>query len=118
MLAMVVISSAIYAIVHFFSRPQSAGAAVTAFAALIAAGAGLILLPNLPLIKIQLYSQAINGVAIAPVLIFMLLLVNKKELMGEFVNSKLYNAVAWGLTGVMGTLSVPFIWDTLKQLRH
>jgi Mn2+/Fe2+ NRAMP family transporter len=85
---------------------------------LIAAGAGLILLPNLPLIKIQLYSQAINGVAIAPVLIFMLLLVNKKELMGEFVNSKLYNAVAWGLTGVMGMLSVPFIWDTLKQLRH
>src|SRR5205809_1253256 len=85
---------------------------------LIAAGAGLILLPNLPLIKIQLYSQAINGVAIAPVLIFMLLLVNKKELMGDFVNSKLYNAVAWGLTGVMGMLSVPFIWDTLKQLRH
>jgi len=85
---------------------------------LIAAGAGLILLPNLPLIKIQLYSQAINGVAIAPVLIFMLLLVNKKELMGEFVNSKLYNAVAWGLTGVMCVLSVPFIWDTLKQLHH
>src|SRR5713101_3516614 len=45
---------------------------------LIVAGAGVILLPRLPLIKIQLYSQALNGVAIAPVLIFMLLLVNKK----------------------------------------
>ena len=85
---------------------------------LIAAGAGLILLPNLPLIKIQLYSQAINGVAIAPVLIFMLLLVNKKELMGEYVNSKLYNVVAWGLTAVMMVLSVPFIWDTVRQIRH
>src|SRR5207302_8216381 len=46
------------------------------YTGLIVAGAGLILLPRLPLIKIQLYSQALNGVAIAPVLIFMLMLVN------------------------------------------
>ena len=75
-------------------------------------------LPRLPLIKIQLYSQALNGVAIAPVLIFMLLLVNKKDLMGEYVNSKTYNVVAWGLTAVMIVLSVPFVWDTVKQLLH
>ena len=85
---------------------------------LIAAGAGLILLPRLPLIKIQLYSQALNGVAIAPVLIFMLLLVNKKELMGEYVNSKLYNTLAWGLTIVMVILSVPFVWDTVRHILH
>jgi Mn2+/Fe2+ NRAMP family transporter len=85
---------------------------------LIAAGGGLILLPRLPLIKIQLYSQALNGVAIAPVLIFMLLLVNKKDLMGEYVNSRTYNIVAWGLTAVMVILSVPFVWDTVKQLVH
>src|SRR6266581_2622159 len=85
---------------------------------LIAAGAGLILMPRLPLIKIQLYSQALNGVAIAPVLIFMLLLVNKKELMGEYVNSKLYNTVAWGLTIVMVILSVPFVWETVRQILH
>ena len=85
---------------------------------LIAAGAGLILMPRLPLIKIQLYSQALNGVAIAPVLIFMLLLVNKKDLMGEYVNSRLYNIVAWGLTAVMVVLSVPFVWDTVRQLLH
>src|SRR2546427_4946726 len=83
---------------------------------LIAAGAGLILLPRLPLIKIQLYSQALNGVAIAPVLIFMLLLVHKKELMGEYVNSKLYNSLAWGLTIVMVILSVPFVWDTVRHI--
>jgi NRAMP (natural resistance-associated macrophage protein)-like metal ion transporter len=85
---------------------------------LIAAGAGLILLPRLPLIKIQLYSQAVNGVAIAPVLIFMLLLVNKKELMGEYINSRLYNIAAWSLTVVMTILSVPFVWDTLRQILH
>jgi NRAMP (natural resistance-associated macrophage protein)-like metal ion transporter len=83
---------------------------------LIAAGAGLILRPNLPLIKIQLYSQALNGVAIAPVLVFMLLLVNKKELMGEFVNSRLYNTIAWATTGIMTVLSLPLVWDTLRQI--
>jgi len=93
---------------------------------LIAAGAGLILMPQFaqqgsgssPLIKVQLYSQALNGVAIAPVLIFMLLLVNKKELMGEYVNSKLFNVVAWALTAVMIILSVPFVWDTMRQILH
>jgi Mn2+/Fe2+ NRAMP family transporter len=93
---------------------------------LIAAGAGLILMPQFsqqgsgssPLIKVQLYSQALNGVAIAPVLIFMLLLVNKKDLMGEYVNSRLFNIVAWGLTAVMIALSVPFVWDTLRQILH
>jgi NRAMP (natural resistance-associated macrophage protein)-like metal ion transporter len=88
------------------------------YTGLIAAGGGLILLPHLPLIKIQLYSQALNGVAIAPVLIFMLLLVNKKDLMGEYVNSKFYNTVAWGLTAVMVILSVPFIWDTIRHIRE
>jgi NRAMP (natural resistance-associated macrophage protein)-like metal ion transporter len=83
---------------------------------LIALGAGLILLPRLPLIKIQLYSQAFNGVAIAPVLVFMLLLVNKKDLMGEYVNSMFYNVVAWALTAVMTILSVPFVWDTIRQI--
>jgi NRAMP (natural resistance-associated macrophage protein)-like metal ion transporter len=83
---------------------------------LIAAGAGLILLPRLPLIKIQLYSQAVNGVAIAPVLIFMLLLVNKTELMGEYVNSRFYNVAAWTLTVVMTILSVPFVWETVRQI--
>src|SRR5450755_4376980 len=81
---------------------------------LIAAGAGLILLPQFarqgsgssPLIKVQLYSQALNGVAIAPVLIFMLLLVNKKELMGEYVNSRLFNIIAWTTTAIMIVLSV------------
>src|SRR5262252_5522656 len=80
------------------------------YTVLIAAGAGLILLPHLPLIKIQLYSQALNGVALAPVLIFMLLLVNKKELMGEYVNSTPQNVIAWATTVLMMVLSVPLVW--------
>ena len=88
------------------------------YTVLIAAGGGLILLPHVPLIKINLYSQAINGVALAPILIFMLLLVNKKELMGEYVNSTLYNVIAWFTTAIMTVLSVPLIWSTLQQIWH
>jgi Mn2+/Fe2+ NRAMP family transporter len=82
---------------------------------LIVAGAGVILFPNLPLVKIAILSQVVNGVAVPPVLIFMLLLVNKKELMGEYVNSRLYNVIAWGTTVIMTVLSLACIW-TLKSL--
>src|SRR5215472_8406885 len=78
---------------------------------LIAAGAGVILIPNLPLIRISILSQAINGIAIPFVLIFMLLLVNKQELMGEFVNSRLYNALSGLTAGVMILLSLAYVWS-------
>ena len=80
---------------------------------LIVAGAGVILSPNLPLVQISILSQVVNGIAIPFVLIFMLLLVNKKELMGEFVNSRLYNVIAWATTIIMMILSIAYIW-TLK----
>ena len=65
---------------------------------LIAAGAGVILIPNLPLVKISILSQVVNGVVLPFVLVFMILLVNKKELMGEYVNTPLFNVVAWATT--------------------
>ena len=80
---------------------------------LIAAGAGVILTPNLPLVQISILSQVVNGIAIPFVLIFMLLLVNKKELMGEYVNSRLYDIIAWATTVIMIILSVAYLW-TLK----
>jgi NRAMP (natural resistance-associated macrophage protein)-like metal ion transporter len=77
---------------------------------LIVAGGGVILIPNLPLVKISILSQVVNGIAVPPVLIFMLLLVNKKELMGEYVNSRVYNVVAWITTVVMTVLSIAWFW--------
>jgi NRAMP (natural resistance-associated macrophage protein)-like metal ion transporter len=77
---------------------------------LIIAGAGVILIPNLPLIKIAIWSQVINGVAVPPLLVFMLLLVNNKDLMGEYVNSRLFNVIAWSTTGIMTVLSIAWFW--------
>ncbi len=81
---------------------------------LIAAGAGVILIPNLPLVKISILSQVVNGIAVPPVLIFMLLLVNKKDLMGQYVNSRLFNVIAWVTTVVMTVMSLAWFW-TLRN---
>jgi NRAMP (natural resistance-associated macrophage protein)-like metal ion transporter len=62
---------------------------------LIAVGAGIVLLPNAPLWKILIFSQVGNGVWLPVVLIFILLLVNRRDLMGEYVNSTTFNIVAW-----------------------
>ncbi|HVO60446.1 MAG TPA: divalent metal cation transporter [Terriglobales bacterium] len=76
---------------------------------LIAAGAGVILSPKVPLVQISILSQAVNGVAIPFVLIFMLLLVNKKDLMGEFVNSRRYNILSWVIAAVLILLSLAYV---------
>jgi Mn2+/Fe2+ NRAMP family transporter len=84
------------------------------YTVLIVAGGGVILFPNLPLVKISILSQVVNGVAVPPVLVFMLLLVNKKELMGEYVNSRVYNWIAWATTIIMTLLSIAWFW-TLRS---
>ncbi len=81
---------------------------------LIAAGAGVILTPNLPLVKISVLSQVVNGAVLPFVLIFMLLLINKKELMGEYVNSRLFNVIAWGSTAIMIGLTAALVYWTLR----
>lgn len=81
---------------------------------LIVVGAGVILVPDLPLVKISVLSQVVNGMVLPFVLIFMLLLINKKELMGEYVNSALDNIIAWGTTVVMVGLTIAWFW-TLRN---
>ena len=71
------------------------------YASLIVAGGAIILIPHAPLFKILLLSQVANGVWLPIVLIFILLLVNRKDLMGEYVNSLSFNIVAWFISIAM-----------------
>ncbi len=73
---------------------------------LIGAGAAVILMPNVPLVKISILSQAVNGVVLPFVLIAMLLLINRTDLMGRHTNSRFYNVVAWATTVIVIILSV------------
>jgi NRAMP (natural resistance-associated macrophage protein)-like metal ion transporter len=77
---------------------------------LIILGAAIILYPNLPLVKISVLSQVVNGMVLPFVMIFMLLLVNKRELMGHYVNSRAFNMVAWATTAILIVLSIAYLW--------
>jgi Mn2+/Fe2+ NRAMP family transporter len=76
---------------------------------LIVAGAGALLIPNIPLANIMVLSQVVNGIMLPFVLVFMLLLTNDRELMGEHVNSRPFNLIAWITVGVMISLSIALI---------
>jgi len=84
------------------------------YTALIVAGGAVVLSPRLPLVKIAVLSQVVNGIVLPFVLIFMLLLINKKDLMGEYVNKPLFNFVAWATTVIMIVLTVAWFW-TLRS---
>jgi NRAMP (natural resistance-associated macrophage protein)-like metal ion transporter len=79
------------------------------YTALIVFGAGVLLLPRFPLFPVMVLSQVVNGVLLPFVLIFMLLLTNDRELMGEFSNSRAYNVIAWTTVAVMIGLTVALI---------
>ena len=80
------------------------------YTGLIVVGAGVILIPNVPLVQITVLSQVVNGITLPFVLIFMLLLINKKELMGNYTNSRFFNWVAWITTVVMIALTIAWFW--------
>jgi NRAMP (natural resistance-associated macrophage protein)-like metal ion transporter len=84
------------------------------YTVLLIAGGAVVLVPGLPLVKIAVLSQVVNGIVLPFVLIFMLLLINKKELMGQYVNNRWFNVVAWATTVVMIVLTVVWFW-TLRQ---
>lgn len=80
---------------------------------LIAFGAGVVLLPHIPLIKVILYSQVVNGILLPFLLIFMLILVNKKELMGEYKNSRTINIATWITSAILIVLSLAYLWTSV-----
>jgi NRAMP (natural resistance-associated macrophage protein)-like metal ion transporter len=82
---------------------------------LLAAGAAVILLPNIPLVKVAVLSQVLNGVLLPFVLIFMLLLINKAELMGVYVNTRLFNVIAWATTLIMIVLTAAMLWTSYSK---
>jgi Mn2+/Fe2+ NRAMP family transporter len=76
---------------------------------LIAIGAGVLLIPRLPLVYISILSQVFNGVVLPFVLVFMLLLTNDAELMGEYVNSRGFNIIASITVVIMIVLTIAMV---------
>jgi Mn2+/Fe2+ NRAMP family transporter len=81
------------------------------YTALIVCGAGFVLIPGLPLLKVFLISQVANGVLLPFVLAFMLILVNRERLMGEYRNGFWGNVIAGGTSVIMVCLTVVMIFN-------
>ena len=82
---------------------------------LIIVGAGIVLVPRAPLWKILLYSQVGNGIWLPVVLIFILLLINRRDLMGEHVNGWLFNVIAWGSSIIMIVLTLVLMYVAIFE---
>ena len=81
---------------------------------LIAAGAAVVLIPNFPLVKMAVLSQVLNGLLLPVVMYFMLKLINKPELMGEYRNRTWFNAIAWVTAILVTVLSLVLVWQSLR----
>ncbi len=81
---------------------------------LIAGGAAVVLLPHFPALRVVILTQVLNGVLLPIVIVLMLLLINRKDLMGAHVNSGAFNAVAWVTAVVVIVLSVVLMVQTVR----
>ena len=96
---------------RFEDAPQFFGL----YTAMIVIGAGVVLLPNFPLLKVMYFSQVGNGILLPFILIFMLKLINNKEIMGEYTNTKAFNAISWLTIAVVIILTLVMVGFMLVQ---
>ena len=69
----------------------------------------VIMMPNVPLLSILYLSQVANGILLPFLLILMLLIINDKSIMGEHVNSRLFNYIAWATVIIVMGLSISLV---------
>jgi len=85
------------------------------YSIIIFIGATFILIPGIDFVRIMLVTQVANGILLPFVLILMLLLVNKKRLMGEYTNSMFYNVISWFVIVVMILLSLALLYTYFNR---
>ncbi len=79
------------------------------YTALVVIGAGIVLIPNAPLLAIMFISQVVNGILLPFVLIYVLVLINNAALMGRYRNSRTFNTIAWATVVVMNVLTLALV---------
>ena len=81
---------------------------------LIAGGAlTVLLLPDAQLVNVAILSQVLNGVLLPVIIILMLMLINRKDLMGEHKNSFVWNIVAWTTSILVIGMTMVMLWGMM-----
>ena len=75
------------------------------FTAFIVLGAGVALIPGIPIFPLLIGIQVLNGVLLPIILVFLLILANDERLTGDLKNTLTYNLLGWG-TFAMITIAV------------
>jgi Mn2+/Fe2+ NRAMP family transporter len=99
---------------HSLNRgPLDAKAFYASFTLMVAAAAGIVLIPGAPLGLITTSVQALAGVLLPSATVFLLLLCNDREVLGPWTNAPWLNAVASVIISVLVELSLILMVSTL-----
>ncbi len=82
-------------------------------ALIVGGGLTVLMLPDAQLINFAILSQVLNGVLLPVVIILMLMLINRRDLMGEHKNSGLWNVIAWGTSITVIAMTMVMLWGML-----
>lgn len=93
----------------FSEAPQFYGL----YSLLIFLGAGIVLLPGIPLFPVIYISQVINGIVLPLILICILVLINDKKIMGSYVNKGVFNFISWGTVIILVGMSIALLISLL-----
>jgi Mn2+/Fe2+ NRAMP family transporter len=74
----------------------------------------VVLIPGFNLVRMTILSQVLNGMLLPFVLIPMVMLINKRDLMHEWVNSRWFNLVSWVTVVIMVGLTLAYAGFTLR----
>jgi NRAMP (natural resistance-associated macrophage protein)-like metal ion transporter len=81
---------------------------------LIAGGAVTVMvLPVSKLVSFAILSQVLNGILLPVIIILMLMLINRRDLMGEHKNSRLWNFIAWSTSIIVIGLTLVMLWGLI-----
>jgi Mn2+/Fe2+ NRAMP family transporter len=94
---------------HSLNLPMGEGKSFYAVLTLCAvAAAAIVLIPGLPLVYVVLVVNVVAVLAMPPALVFLFMLVNDKEIMGDFVSPWWANALAAAVVFILTTAGILF----------
>jgi Mn2+/Fe2+ NRAMP family transporter len=76
-------------------------------------GAAMVLIPGLPYLRFTIYAQVVQGMLLPLELILMLVIINKRSVMGKYTNSPAANIIAWATVVIIGGLSIFYVFQQL-----
>jgi NRAMP (natural resistance-associated macrophage protein)-like metal ion transporter len=83
------------------------------FAVGLLIGAGLVLIPGIPLLQLTFYAQVVQGMILPLELVLMLIIINRKRVMGEFTNTRTGNIIAWATVVIIGGIALYYAVTSL-----